>query len=147
MTQKRLIILALGLALAALVSTPIEAADLVVVGPVRVIDGDTVVVAGTTVRLKGVDAAELGTERGENAKRVMAALVNGELTCRLTGERTHRREVGYCTTADGTDIAQAVIAHGAALSCPRYDARYMRFETEAALAVQPRSTYCIRRTR
>ena len=27
-------------------------------GPARVIDGDTVVVAGTTVRLKGVDAAE-----------------------------------------------------------------------------------------
>ena len=46
-------------------STPIEAADLVVVGPARVIDGDTVVVAGTTVRLKGVDAAERGTERGE----------------------------------------------------------------------------------
>ena len=30
-------------------------------GSARVIDGDTVVVAGTTVRLKGVDAAELGT--------------------------------------------------------------------------------------
>src|SRR5215204_5271453 len=47
-------------------------------GSARVIDGDTVVVAGTTVRLKGVDAAELGTARGENARRVMAMLVNGE---------------------------------------------------------------------
>lgn len=34
-------------------------------GAARVIDGDTVVVAGTTVRLDGVDAAELGTARGE----------------------------------------------------------------------------------
>ena len=41
-------------------------------GPARVIDGDTVVVAGTTVRLKGVDAAELGTARGESARRAMA---------------------------------------------------------------------------
>ena len=73
-------------------------------GSARVIDGDTVVVAGTTVRLKGVDAAELGTARGENAKRVMIALVTGELTCRLTGEKTHNREVGYCTTASGIDI-------------------------------------------
>ena len=46
-------------------------------GPARVIDGDTVVVAGTTVRLKGVDAAELGTARGENARRVMVMLVTG----------------------------------------------------------------------
>jgi endonuclease YncB( thermonuclease family) len=34
-------------------------------GPARVVDGDIVVVAGTTIRLKGVDAAELGTARGE----------------------------------------------------------------------------------
>jgi hypothetical protein len=34
-----------------------------------VIDGDTVVVMGTTLRLKGVDAAELGTARSENEKR------------------------------------------------------------------------------
>ena len=47
-------------------------------GPARVIDGDTVVVAGTTVRLKGVDAAELGTARGENARRVMVTLVTWE---------------------------------------------------------------------
>ena len=56
-------------------------------GPARVIDGDTVVVAGTTVRLKGVDAAELGTARGENARRVMVTLVTWKLTCRLTGKR------------------------------------------------------------
>jgi len=35
---------------------------------------------GTTVRLKGVDAAERGTLRGDNATAVMRTLVNGELT-------------------------------------------------------------------
>jgi endonuclease YncB( thermonuclease family) len=114
-------------------------------GSARVIDGDTVVVAGTHVRLKGVDAAELGTARGEDARRVMAALVTGKLTCRLTGEKTYGREVGYCTTANGIDINRAIIAQGAALACPRYDDRYVPFEQAAALAAQPRSSYCVKR--
>ena len=114
-------------------------------GPARVVDGDTVVVAGTRVRLKGVDAAELGTPRGENARRVMATLVTGTLTCRLTGEKADGREVGYCTTAGGSDINRAIIAQGAALACPRYDTRYVPFEQEAALAAQPRSSYCVKR--
>ena len=114
-------------------------------GPARVIDGDTVVVAGTRVRLKGVDAAELGTARGENARRVMAMLVTGSLTCRLTGEKTYNREVGYCTTANGTDINKAIIAQGAALACPRYSTRYVQFEQAEALAAQPRASYCLRR--
>jgi len=111
-------------------------------GPARVVDGDTIVVAGTTVRLKGVDVAELGTARGENAKRAMIALVTGRLTCRLTGEKTHGREVGFCTTADGVDINRAIIASGAALACPRFDARYVQFERADARAAQARASYC-----
>ena len=116
-------------------------------GPARVIDGDTVVVNGVHVRLKGVDAAELGTTLGENAKAVMIGIVTGELTCRLTGEKTWRRDVGYCFTSDGVDINQAIIAQGAALACPRYDTRYVPFEQAAALAAQARSSYCIPKTR
>ncbi len=129
-----------------LASAPSTTAAPTISGPARVIDGDTVVVAGTIVRLKGVDAAELGTARGENARRVMAMLVIGELTCRLTGEKTYRREVGYCTTANGTDINRAIIAQGAALACARYDDRYVPFEQAAALAAQPRSSYCVKRS-
>jgi endonuclease YncB( thermonuclease family) len=95
-------------------------------GSARVIDGDTVVVAGIHVRLKGVDAPELGTARGENARAVLIGIVSSDLTCRLTGEKTSGREVGYCTTANGTDINQAIIAQGAALACPRYDTRYLK---------------------
>jgi endonuclease YncB( thermonuclease family) len=114
-------------------------------GPARVIDGDTVVVAGTRVRLKGVDAPELGTARGENARVVMIRIVTGNLICRLTGDKTHRREVGYCFTADGVDINQAIIAQSAALACPRFDARYVQFEQVSAVAAQPRASYCVKR--
>jgi hypothetical protein len=40
---------------------------------------------------------------------------------------------------------QAIIAQGAALACPRYDARYLPFEQAAALAAQQRASYCVRR--
>ena len=77
-------------------------------GPARVIDGDTVVVAGTTVRLKGVDAAELGTARGDDARRVMAKFVTGELTCRLTGEKTSAaRSATAPQPAASTSIARS----------------------------------------
>ena len=33
---------------------------------------------------------------------------------------------------------------GAALACPRYSTRYVPFEQADALAVQPRSSYCVR---
>ena len=89
----------LGLVLACL-ATAATADPLVVSGPAIVLDADTVIVGNTRVRLKGVDAAE----RGEDARAVMMGIVTSDLTCRLTGEKTHRRQVVYCFTADGTDI-------------------------------------------
>ena len=84
--------------------TPAVAEPLSITGPARVVDGDTVVVAGTHVRLKGLDAAERGTPLGEQAKQVMEGIVGeGIVTCTLTGEHTWPREVGYCTNAAGTD--------------------------------------------
>ena len=59
---------------------------------------------------------------------------DSELTCRLTGERTWRREVGYCTTADGIDINRAIIEQGAALNCLRFEARICRSSSQATLA-------------
>jgi endonuclease YncB( thermonuclease family) len=102
-------------------------------------------VGGTIVRLKGVDAAERGTVLGEIARSVMIAIVaGGELRCELTGEKTWRREVGYCFTNAGVDINRAIIERGAELACPRYAVRYQPFEQAAALAAQPRSSYCVR---
>jgi endonuclease YncB( thermonuclease family) len=68
----------------------------------------------------------------------MSIVGGSDLTCSLTGEKTYKREVGFCTTADGVDINQAVIAAGAALACPRYSTRYMSFEQASALTAQMR---------
>jgi len=126
----------------------IEEYDVIVAGPSRVVDGDTVVVDGTTVRLKGVDAAEMSTILGVESKRIMEEIVMGQdLYCRLTGERTHRREVGYCFTKDDVDINRAIIERGGALSCPRYDARYIKYERPELLLAQSRARYCTGRSR
>ena len=75
----------------------------------------------------------------------MLDIVTSNLTCRLTGEKTWHREVGYCVTSEGVDINQAIIERGYALACPRYDARYVRFEQPEAIAAQTRASFCITR--
>jgi endonuclease YncB( thermonuclease family) len=131
---------------ALLASSSAFAEPFVVSGPARVLDADTVIVGETHVRLKGVDAAETGTARGDDATAIMRGIVgDSELTCRLTGEKTWKREVGFCFTSDGRDIQREIVEMGAALACARYSTRYVMFEQADALAAQPRSSYCIRR--
>lgn len=119
-------------------------ADRTIEGRVAVVrDVDTIVVAGTPVRLNGVDGPELGTRAGRAAKRFMTQLVHGRrVTCQLNGERTYDRWVGVCFLG-GDDIGALAIANGHALDCPRYSGgRYLELETPAARSRLPRAVYC-----
>jgi hypothetical protein len=111
-------------------------------GFARVVDGDTVVVNGTRVRLKGVDAPELSHPSGIEAKLALQGIIGPSLTCQLTGERTHDREVGWCYNIFGSDIGAAIILAGKALACPHYDRRYVALEQPDAIARLPRASYC-----
>ena len=72
----------------ACLATAAMADPLTVSGHAHVVDGDTVDVAGVRVRLKGVDAAERGTERGDDATQIMKEIVgDSPLRCLLTGRR------------------------------------------------------------
>ncbi|WP_371808176.1 thermonuclease family protein [Ruegeria sp. HKCCD7239] len=95
------------------------------------------------MRLNGVDAPELGTRSGQDAKRWMVNFLRGkDVECKLNGERTHDRWVGVCF-ADGEDIGAAVIAAGHALDCARYSkGRYRQLETSAARSRLKRAGYC-----
>ncbi len=112
-------------------------------GGLQVRDADTIVVDGTPVRLNGVDAPELGTRSGQDAKRWMVNFLRGkDIECSLNGERTYDRWVGVCY-ADGQDIGAAVIAAGHALDCARYSGgRYRHLETPAAKSRLRRAGYC-----
>lgn len=109
----------------------------------RVRDADTIIVDGTPVRLNGVDAPELKTSAGKDAKRWVVNYLRGKsITCKLNGERTYDRWVGICF-ADGEDIGAAVIAAGHALDCRRYSGgRYRNLETPSARSRIKRAPYC-----
>ena len=121
-------------------------ADRSIEGRVTVVrDVDTIIVAGTPVRLNGVDGPEFSTRAGREGKSFMTRLVRGEIIrCELHGERTHDRWVGVCYLA-GQDIGALAIGNGHALDCQRYSGgRYSAFETPAARSRLPRSKYCKR---
>ena len=119
-------------------------ADRVIEGRVTVVrDVDTIVVAGTPVRLNGLDGPETSTRIGREARAFMVRLVRGEtVTCRLNGDRTYDRWVGVCYL-DGQDIGAIAIANGFALDCRRYSGgRYRDLETPAARSRIQRAGYC-----
>lgn len=110
---------------------------------IEVRDVDTIVVAGTPVRLNGLDGPETSSRIGREARAFMNQLVRGEtVTCRLNGERTHDRWVGVCFL-DGQDIGAIAVANVHALDCARYSGgRYRGLETPAARPRIQRAGYC-----
>lgn len=138
-----LVALCMSVALAIVLAGP-AFADRVIEGRVTVVrDVDTIVVAGTPVRLNGVDGPETSTVAGREARAFMERLLRGRtVTCVLNGDRTYDRWVGTCYL-DGDDIGALAIANGHALDCPRYSGgRYTHLETPASRARLPRARYC-----
>jgi endonuclease YncB( thermonuclease family) len=133
----------LPILLLALIATP-ALADRILDGRVTVVrDVDTIVVAGTPVRLNGLDGPETSTSIGREARTFMTRLLRGEtVTCQLNGERTYDRWVGVCFL-DGQDIGAIAVANGHALDCRRYSGgRYRDLETPAARSRIGRARYC-----
>lgn len=119
-------------------------ADRTIEGRVTVVrDVDTIVVAGTPVRLNGLDGPETSTRVGREARAFMVRLVRGEtVICQLNGERTYDRWVGTCFL-DGQDIAAIAVVNGHALDCQQYSGgRYRGLETPAARSRIQRAGYC-----
>jgi len=119
-------------------------ADRILEGRVTVVrDVDTIVVAGTPVRLNGLDGPEVSNKAGQEARVFMTRLLRGQtVTCQLNGERTYDRWVGVCFL-DGQDIGEIAVANGHALDCRRYSGgRYRDLETPAARSRIGRARYC-----
>ena len=116
-------------------------------GTARVRDADTIVVAGTPVRLNGIDAPENSTRAGRDATNFMKRLLRSEtVACTLNGEKTYDRWVGVCYIAvDGqwSDIGAIVIANGHALDRRRFSGgRYRSFEPSGVRQRLRQARYC-----
>lgn len=109
--------------------------------------GDTVEVDGIPIRLQGIAAPPRRMPYGGDATAFMGLLVmEREITCRLTGEKTRGREVGVCFW-DGVDIGRVIVREGLARDCPRFSrGRYAEDERNAKntglLDAYPLPDYC-----
>lgn len=110
-------------------------------GYARVVDGDSIVVDGTPVRLKGVDAPELrqtcrrGAEDwrcGESAKAYLRDLLAGQqVACSRVGADRSGRILAYCRTGGARDLGAQLVREGWAVT---YDTTYAAEEGEAKRA-------------
>jgi endonuclease YncB( thermonuclease family) len=127
---------------AALLSTigPVLADDLT--GQASTIDGDTIEIHGTRIRLWGIDAPE-STQlcRGEDslqyrcgakaANDLDAFIARRSVSCTPISLDQYGRTVATCTV-DGTDLGQWLVRNGLALDWPNYShGMYDKIQREA----------------
>lgn len=87
-----------------------------IAGRAHIIDGDTIRIGKTKIRLAGIDAPELDRPYGRKSKWAMVKICNGQrLRVELTGETSYDRLVGTCYLPDGRDIGAELIKEGLAL--------------------------------
>ena len=113
-------------------------------GPARVIDGDTLSVAGETVRLFSIDAPEraqtcAGPDGdwpcGRWASRALQGLVAQGVACDDRGRDRYGRLLSVCRgLADGADLNATMVANGAAVAFRRYAGDYIDVENRAQRA-------------
>lgn len=111
-----------------------------IIGPARVIDGDTLEIEGTRVRLFGIDAPETHQlcERsgrsyrcGEQAARVLAEWLGAQpVSCRKRTTDRYGRIVAVCFR-DDEDVGAWLVRAGWALSFRKYSAAYLADEDAA----------------
>lgn len=114
-------------------------------GAHRVIDADTVEIAGKRIRLSGIDAPERG-QRCRNAagqcylcgkaatKALQARIGAGTLRCTISSQDRYGRALGTCYAADGADLQAWLVENGHALAYRRYSQRYVAQEKAARRA-------------
>ncbi len=139
--RSRLLALALllaGLVAAALWRQPDDRGS--IAGTARIVDGDSIEIAGSDIRLKGIDAPEMAQvcrrggqpyRCGDEARRHLARLIDGEaVECRLEGRDRYRRHLGICAAA-GRELNAAMVRDGWAVGYRAHadaerDARFAR---------------------
>jgi endonuclease YncB( thermonuclease family) len=106
-------------------------------GPARAVDGDSLEMTGTRIRLFGIDAPEAlqtcqraGVEWacGQESAALLAEMVEGEeISCRGQDTDDYGRLVAICT-ADRLDLAQVMVDAGLAVALPQFTDTYVLSE-------------------
>ena len=117
---------------------PARTADLS--GSARVVDGDTLDLGGTRVRLHGVDAPEggqicftdgRGWPCGRHATRALAGLLDGRVVACVERDLDRYGRVVAVCQRDGLDINGWLVTEGWAVAYRRYSRQYVEQESQA----------------
>jgi endonuclease YncB( thermonuclease family) len=99
---------------------PAAAAE-VLEGPAYVVDGDTVTIRNTQIRLFGVDAPEMNHPFGKKAKWALVRLCKGQtIRAEVLETDAHGRTVAKCWLPDGRDLSAEMVKLGLALDWPKF---------------------------
>lgn len=86
-----------------------------------VIDGDTIDLGGTRIRLAGIDAPELDHPYGKRAKWALVNLCKGQDIRAVYGwDQSHDRIVATCYLPDGRDLSAEMVKAGLAIDWPKF---------------------------
>lgn len=123
-------------------------------GVVRVVDGDTLDVGGTRVRLHGIDAPEIGQHCTRPdlrwdcgtwvAAEVRARIGARKVTCETMDTDHYGRTVARCSVA-GQDLGRQLVRDGLALAYRKYSMDYDLDEKAALQAVRGLHGHAMRR--
>lgn len=107
-----------------------------IVGQARVIDGDTIEIDGTRIRLFGIDAPELDQRcddrpAGRTAKAILDNFIGRRaVTCARTGTDRYGRVIAKCEV-DGQDLGETMVWLGWARAYVEYSTDYVATERDA----------------
>jgi endonuclease YncB( thermonuclease family) len=121
--------------------TPPEQA---LIGRAHVVDGDSIEISGSRIRLEGIDAPELDQtctdprgqawSCGRTAVQELRSHVRGqELRCEPLARDRYERTLAVCTLPDGSDVNAWIVRQGWALASGR-SGKYQSEQDEAEAA-------------
>ena len=119
-------------------------AQIAIAGTAHVLDGDTIEISGTRIRLEGIDAPEGGQRCnrrmfgewscGTAATYALIGLVqNRDVGCEDRGLDKYGRMLGICFV-DGRDVNAEMVRMGLAWAYVKYSTAYVAEEAEARAA-------------
>ena len=121
----------------------IRVADATLAGSARIIDGDTLEVRGSRIRLHGIDAPESAQQCrtggqvwpcGREATRALALRIGSHpVACKEHGRDRYGRVVAVCRVGD-KDVNAWMVAEGWAFAYRQYSRRYLAEEMAAKAA-------------
>jgi endonuclease YncB( thermonuclease family) len=107
----------------------------------RVVDGDTIKIGRTSIRLDAIDAAESAQscatadggqwKCGEAAAKRLAEIVAGGVVCESNKMDLYRRYLATCINTDGVNVNRTLVEEGLAWAFRRYSNEYASVEDAA----------------